>query len=249
MSKELIIKNHKLSSDKVKVCVPIVASTYESAVESVKKCVEAGAPIIELRADYFDFLNNTDVLNEFFNDIMEVTKDTVVLFTIRTDVEGGEFSFDESLYRELLILAAGSEVVDIVDVETTHIESPTHFVNQLHENGTVVLASHHNFNETPELLDILDIFDALQETGADILKMALMPENADDVIRALKAANMANEECDSLIVMIAMGEIGKITRIAGSFVGSCMTFASLAKTSAPGQLDYNDINTILNILE
>ncbi|MBE5910180.1 type I 3-dehydroquinate dehydratase [Pseudobutyrivibrio sp.] len=248
MSKELIIKNHRLSSDKVKVCIPVLASTFESAIELVEKCVKNGVPIIELRADYFDFLNQKDVLEAFLQKTAERTKNTVVLFTIRTDVEGGEYSFDEDLYKDILLSVSHTGTVDIIDIEATHIQNATHFINQLQDNGVYVLASHHNFNETPELLDMLDIFDSLQETGADILKIAVMPKDFDDVIRTLKAANIANEDCDSLIIMISMGEIGKVSRIIGSSVGSCMTFASLEKASAPGQLDYEDLNTILNIL-
>jgi 3-dehydroquinate dehydratase-1 len=44
---------------------------------------------------------------------------------------------------------------------------------------------------------------------------------------------------------IAMGDIGKYTRIVAPIFGSPITFASIDKESAPGQLD---IKTTKNIL-
>ena len=82
------------------------------------------------------------------------------------------------------------------------------------------------------------------------IKCAVMPNTRDDVVRSMQAANMVNEEIeDALICSISMGSLGKVSRITGSLVGSCISFAALDAASAPGQLSYGDMNTIIKILE
>lgn len=49
-------------------------------------------------------------------------------------------------------------------------------------------------------------------------------------------------------ITMAMGQIGKITRLSGQLVGSAATFASLGRGSAPGQLDLNTVVASLKIL-
>ena len=250
MSKELIIKTQELSSQKVSICVPVVASTVDSVLQQVTNCVEANVPMIELRADYFDFLEDRDVLEDTLRRVAEITDSTMVLFTIRTDVEGGELAIAEELYRDIISFVSTTGYVDIIDLEISHVDDAADFINILHNNGAYVLASHHDFHETPELLDMIDLYGQMHNTGADILKLAVMPNTRDDVVRSLQAANMVNEEIeDALICSISMGSLGKVSRIAGSLVGSCISFAALDAASAPGQLSYHDMNTIIKILE
>ncbi len=250
MSKKIFIKDKYLSSDKMTVCVPVVASTREAVIEQVKNSIAASAEMIELRADYFSFLYNQQELSEVLETVAELAKSTIVLFTIRTSAEGGQIDISEEDYKKILLFVSTTGNTDIIDVESSHISECTHFVNMLHSNGAYVLASHHDFDSTPELLDMTDMFDKMQETGADILKLAVMPKDSSEVIRALKAADIANEDYDEeLVVVISMGKIGMVSRIAGTLVGSCITFAALEQSSAPGQIDFADMNTILKILE
>ena len=48
------------------------------------------------------------------------------------------------------------------------------------------------------------------------------------------------------LVTMAMGGLGAISRVSGEVFGSCMTFASVEKTSAPGQMPLEDVLMILN---
>ncbi len=92
MSKKLFIKDKYLSSDKLTVCVPIVAATKEALIQQVQNAVKAQADMIELRADFFTFLRDKDALADALDAVSELTPSTMVLFTIRTKLEGGEIS-------------------------------------------------------------------------------------------------------------------------------------------------------------
>ena len=46
-----------------------------------------------------------------------------------------------------------------------------------------------------------------------------------------------------------MGDIGKVTRIAGQLFDSSLSFGAVGKTSAPGQLSIDDLRNAENYLE
>ena len=60
----------------------------------------------------------------------------------------------------------------------------------------------------------------MEKSGADILKMAVMPHGFEDVAAIMEATNAMRKECEKPLVSMAMGSIGSISRIPG-------------KTSAP----------------
>ena len=47
---------------------------------------------------------------------------------------------------------------------------------------------------------------------------------------------------------MAMGDLGKVTRVSGELFGSCLTFASVGRASAPGQIAVDELDRILNDL-
>ncbi len=249
MLKEVIIKRKTLSSDKVSICVPIVAKKADEILSAVDKCVSLDVPVIELRADCFECFKNQDQLLALLEQIGARTENTIVIFTIRTSLEGGNADIAEAEYKDVLMKVSASGSIDIIDVETSHILEGEEFINQLHNNGVYVLASHHDFDKTPELMDLIEIYDDLQATGADIIKLAVMPKVPADVLCIFKAAEYANDNLEALTIMISMGNMGKVTRVAGKLVGSCITFASIDEISAPGQIDFSTMNSLLEILD
>ena len=57
---------------------------------------------------------------------------------------------------------------------------------------------------------------------------------------------LEEEAPDYPLITMAMGGLGAVSRISGQVFGSCMTFASFGKASAPGQLLLGDTSWILN---
>ena len=47
---------------------------------------------------------------------------------------------------------------------------------------------------------------------------------------------------------MAMGDLGKITRIDGISFGSAVTFGCLGKASAPGQIEVENLRKTLSLL-
>ena len=89
----------------------------------------------------------------------------------------------------------------------------------------------------------------MQDLGADILKIAVMPNDKKDVLKLLAATEeMANEYADRPIITMSMAGTGVISRLCGEVFGSAVTFGSAKKASAPGQIDVEDLNQVLNLL-
>ena len=109
--------------------------------------------------------------------------------------------------------------------------------------------SNHDFEKVPAK-DVIEFrLKKMAALGADVPKLACMPHNAKDVLTLLSATNEVNEAIDNPLITMAMGDIGKVTRIAGQVFGSSSSFGAVGKTSAPGQLSIADIRNAENYLE
>ena len=149
--------------------------------------------------------------------------------------------------RGKLLLLLG---VDLVDVEAfTGDEIVKAIVAAAHECGVKVVASNHDFDKTPEKDEIVRRLCKMQELGADIPKIAVMPTCRRDVLTLLCATEeMYTEHADRPIITMSMAGTGLISRLCGEVFGSALTFGAAKKASAPGQAAVNDLNNMLQFL-
>ena len=112
-----------------------------------------------------------------------------------------------------------------------------------------VIASNHDFQKTPEKEEIVSRLRKMQELGADILKIAVMPQEKKDVLTLLAATEeMIRLFAKQPVITMSMAEMGIISRIAGEAFGSAVTFGSAKKSSAPGQLPAGELSKVLKVL-
>ena len=102
-------------------------------------------------------------------------------------------------------------------------------------SGVRVVASSHDFDRTPDKIEMTRRLFKMKELGADILKIAVMPQSRSDVASLLEVSADAAERTDRPVIAISMGKLGTISRIACEAFGSSVTFASASRASAPGQ--------------
>ena len=138
----------------------------------------------------------------------------------------------------------------MVDVEVfTGDEIVKKIIDGAHAAGVKVVASNHDFFKTPDKDDIVGRLRKMQDLGADIPKIAVMPQNKKDVLTLLAATEeMANEYADRPIITMSMAGTGVISRLAGEVFGSALTFGAAAKASAPGQMGVQDLKQVLTLL-
>ena len=244
------VRNIVIGEGIPKICVPIVGVTKDDIIAEAKTFDSIPVDVVEWRVDWFEDVFDFENVKEVLEGLREALGEIPILMTFRTSKEGGEKAIDDEAYAKLNIDAANTGLVDLIDVEVfTGDEIVKKIIDGAHAAGVKVVASNHDFFKTPDKDDIVGRLRKMQDLGADIPKIAVMPQNKKDVLTLLTATEeMASEYADRPIITMSMKGTGVISRLCGEVFGSALTFGAAKKASAPGQMGVNDLNTVLNLL-
>ncbi len=248
--KPVIVRNVNIGEGMPKICVPIVGKSEEEILQMAKEIVNVPADLVEWRADWYESVLEMQKVVELSAKLREVLMDKPILFTFRTKTEGGEKELGAKPYAMLNKMMIASGNIDLVDVEVFAAEKEvTSIVEAAHRYGVKVVGSSHDFKKTPDKEEIVRRLCDMQTLGVDIPKIAVMPQSKKDVLTLLEATEeMASEHADRPIITMSMSPMGAVSRIAGEIFGSSITFGSLGKASAPGQIGVEELKTILEIM-
>ena len=243
------IKNVKIGEGIPKICVSLVGKNQEEISEEIKRVKQSKADMAEWRADFLEFPYNRDQILNLLEMIREKLGDIPLIFTFRTKTEGGMKTLDSEEYQELIRKAACKRKADFIDVEMKTVgRSAKGLISFIHDKGGKVIFSSHDFLKTPKKTELIDTFLKMQEYHADIPKIAVMPVTKKDVLTLLLAEEeMKSNYADRPFIAISMGEKGKISRVCGEVFGSCITFGAMNETSAPGQINIEELRKSLQI--
>ncbi|HFI0634485.1 TPA: type I 3-dehydroquinate dehydratase [Streptococcus suis] len=223
----------------MRIVVPIMPRNLEE-VEAIDVGRLSEADLIEWRADY---LPKEEILT-VAPAIFEKCNGKEVIFTVRTTREGGHLDLADQEYVDLIKEVAAIYQPDYIDFEYYSYQS---VFDQMLEFPNLVL-SYHNFEETPA--NYLEIMSELTSLSPAVVKMAVLANSEQDVLDVMNyTRGFKTLNAEQTFATIAMGELGRITRIAGVITGSCWTFASLDEVSAPGQMSLGNTRKFLEILE
>lgn len=244
------VRNIEIGAGIPKICVPIVGVTREEILAAAENIKSTKADVVEWRVDWYENIFDFTKTEATMQALREVLGEMPILFTFRTSKEGGEKAIETETYVELNQNAAKTGLIDLVDVEAfTGDEAVKAIVEIAHANGVKVIASNHDFHKTPAKEEIVSRLRKMQELGADIPKIAVMPQNTKDVLTLLAATEeMVSEYADRPIITMSMSGTGVISRLCGEVFGSALTFGAVGKVSAPGQMRIEDLTTVLGLL-
>ena len=248
--KTVKVKNVEIGTGIPKICVPLVEKSALMLADRAAQVGRQGGDMAEWRADYFQDISDMDLLLETAGKIREKLQEVPLLFTFRTAKEGGERQLETEEYIRMNELMIKSGLIDLVDVELfSGEETVKSLIETSHANGVKVVVSNHDFEKTPLRGEIVSRLRKMQSMGADISKIAVMPQCRKDVLTLLAATDeMYTEYADRPIITMSMGEYGVISRVSGETFGSAVTFGALGKCSAPGQMTVTDLRTTLEAL-
>ena len=239
MNRKILVDNLEITEKNPTICVPVTASCFNELIFQIKKITDTEADIIEWRADFY-----TEDILEALPYVKKNAKEKKLIFTFRTKTQGGER--DNNEYFDMLKQVICSKIPDIVDIEILIDENEIkELIHLCKENNIVSILSKHFFNETPKMSKIEEIYDYMQSLGADIPKLAVMPQKLSDVLCFMETVSHISEK-NSPIIAICMGKIGMMTRLFPSIIGSALSFATVFSSSAPGQLPVNLMKEIIN---
>ncbi len=244
------VRNVEIGTGIPKICVPIVGVTREDILSAAETIKSTKADVVEWRVDWYEDIFDFEKTEETMRALREVLGETPILFTFRTSKEGGEKAIETETYVNLNQKAAMSGLIDLVDIEAfTGDDAVKAVVETAHANQVKVVASNHDFHATPDKEEIVSRLRKMQELGADIPKIAVMPQNKKDVLTLLAATEeMATEYADRPIITMSMSGTGVISRLCGEVFGSALTFGAVGKASAPGQMGAEELATVLELL-
>lgn len=246
--KTIQCKNLIFNSGLPKICIPLTGKNITSILDEINDLNQVDHDLAELRIDLFEDVDDFSKAVDLLKKIREIYFKPL-LFTFRTKKEGGVHDMSEENYFELIHMAIDSGLIDMVDIELfSHEESLRKAVAFAHEKHIKVVMSNHDFHKTPDKDEIIKRLVKMQENGADISKIAVMPTCNDDVLELLSATMEVKNKYGFPCITMSMGRLGAITRLSGELFGSCMTFAVVKNTSAPGQISAAKVKDVLDLL-
>ncbi len=245
----LKVKNKEIGVGKPLICVSVMDEERFDIIDEIKRLVESGVEMIEWRVDAFSGVKSPNAVRQVLQEIAPIVKDTILVFTFRSKEQGGECSLSSEKVYDLHQVAAESRIVDFVDVEYFYTEDADVEIYNLQKMGVKVITSHHDFHETPSSDVLFMLLEQMNRSNADIVKMAMMPNSTEDVLRLLEETNHFHKRYPKQpLITMAMGKLGVISRVAGETFGSCVTFGAGKNASAPGQIEMKRLSQILDAL-
>ena len=250
MSKSIKVREVIIGDGMPKICVSLIGRTEQELREEAVLLKEREIDIIEWRADYFSEVDNINRVTHVLPHLRKTIGNIPLLFTFRTLKEGGDRQIDEEDYFSLNKSVLETGMIDLLDIEL-FMEEVTikQVIDMAHSHQIAVILSNHDFEKTPSKEEIIFRLQKAQQLGADIPKIAVMPQSVKDVLTLLDAtATMKEKAPDQPIVTMSMGGRGAVSRMAGEIFGSAITFAAAKKASAPGQIPIEELRNILTVV-
>lgn len=208
------------------------------------------ADLIEWRIDFFDQVEDAEKLVETAKKLRQVMSEMPLLTTFRTHFEGGVKKLSEEEYFDICRVLIKEKATDLLDLELFRKTSKLkEIIAEAHENNIYIIMSNHDFDKTPATSELERRLTLMKTYGADIAKIAVMPNSARDVLNLLLATDNMKYKLNCPLITMAMGDLGKVTRISGEVFGSCLTFGTVGDASAPGQIESTNLKGILNTLK
>lgn len=232
------------------ICVPLTGKTDAEIEGQLEKIVLSHPDMIEWRADFYEQLDHSESVIQVIEMIKGAT-DIPLLFTIRSEKEGGErITLNEVEKVELLQQICRETSVDVIDYE---VENDAEFVELVRKSATEgaveLILSYHHFSETPDNGELMRIAEKMAQSGADVAKLAVMPGSRSDVNRLLDITSHLDDSLGIPIITMSMGELGVISRIVGWAYGSRLTFAVGVESSAPGQVPVWELKKAIDAVQ
>lgn len=218
--------------------------------------IREAANLAELRVDFIEDFSTGDVdlikRKSYGADSQSAPAEVEYIFTCRKKEEGGFFTGTEE--ERVKILERAIEVgFDYVDVELAAADSlgmnslgiaSSPLAPRNDKKGKVIL-SFHDFEKTPSLTELSEIKKKMKLYSADIMKFSTMIKDDGDIKVLFKF--LLEKQDDEEIIVIGMGEKGRMTRVVAPLLGSYLTYASTEYSkSAEGQIDVGILKKLYN---
>jgi 3-dehydroquinate dehydratase-1 len=229
------------------ICTPLVGRSRDDVLGELAAVVTKQPDVIEWRVDFFAAIADTRGVVDTAKAMRAAANGIPIMFTRRSATEGGErVPLSEGDVVKLYEAVCAARCVEIIDYELCNAaEDFRRLRTASREAGIAMIGSYHNFQSTPDAASLVAKFRDAQTRGADIGKVAVMPQEPSDVLTLLAATYEASQALDIPLISMSMGGYGSVSRMVGIAFGSALTFAVGKSSSAPGQIPIEELRTVL----
>ncbi len=163
---------------------------------------------------------------------LPIPEETPILLTARGPEEGGANSLLQSEREKLLDTYLKSATA--IDLEAAQLDQWSKWISQAREaHHFELIASHHDFHQTPSLGTCEGIVERAFSAGADLVKFAFHIESLSDMQLGL---DLLGINFPGPIAVMGMGPLAPVSRLLYAQHGSCLNYGYLGDTeAAPGQ--------------
>lgn len=230
--------------------VPITGATAEQALQQAAAiAASTSTDLAEWRIDYLDIATDAPALVALGTRIARVLDGKPMIVTFRTQAEGGSRPIRDVDYAALNAALLRGGFAQMIDVEMFRDPAVvTALVAQAHQAGVKVVMSSHDFQATPPREEIVARLLRQEALGADVLKIAVMPHDAGDVLALLDATWQVRQRSSRPLLTMSMGGTGVVSRLAGETFGQALTFGMIGTPSAPGQVEVERLQSVLQVI-
>ena len=235
----------------VKTIVPITAKTKEQAIAQAKViAANQDADLAEFRIDLLDFAADSKQVISLGHELKKILGDKPMIATIRTHNEGGKLTISDADYGKIYQVYLKQPFMDMLDVEMFRDQQVVkNTVKLAHDKKVLIVMSNHDFQKTPSEDEIVKRLLKQDQLGADILKIAVMPQSKQDVFTLMNATLKVSQQSKKPLLTMSMGKLGTISRIATANMGGSFSFGMIGEASAPGQIDVTQLKQFLKTVQ
>jgi len=201
---------------------------------------------LEIRYDLFE----RDCWATLSGRVRKIAPNAIQIGTIRLVRDGGEFPDSESgrrlpLWSKIL---GESECPEWFDLEQDCLSDYKNLNDLASMRKAGIIISQHNFLRIPTAQELEDFARDCLRLKAEGLKIAAMSNSETDCERLYKFTQKHAGEF-KMFAAFGMGETGKPSRIWSLAEGANLTYGSIGKTRAPGQVDVLRMNKAIGNLD
>lgn len=252
-----------LRPDRTAVVVPLVAADAESLAAQCAQVAALPAGTVDLVEWRLDRYAEVVCSGEFAGGL-EVLRRALpkmpILGCYRTPDEEGRPGLRPDppaacpdrpdQYLDLVSRLTAAGAFSLVDVQRGHPQARA-AIDACTAAGMPVVLSEHHFDGPLPAGETARVFAAMAaelDGAAGVAKLAVSPHTPAEVTELMHATAISAAQLEMPLVAIAMGPLGRITRIGASAFGSAMSYCTAGAGSAPGQVPAETARGILDLL-
>ena len=227
--------------------MPLSGRTRVAVINELASMVPQSPDLIEWRVDSFEGVGDVASVIELASDIKAVAGGIPIIFACRAMEEGGGLNvLNDSDIVKLYVAACASHCIDLIDYEMSNSAEHLAMLRGVsRDHGVPMIMSYHNHQDTPEEGVILEKLLGAERLGADVGKVAVMPQQPEDVLTLLSATLKASRLCKIPLISVSMGDMGTLSRAFGWAYGAAATFAASKTRPVPGQISIEALRSAL----